>query len=390
MLEQFNNHTLTEQEACELLGVQRVQMYKLRKKWLRATLGNKRFKLQASGQHKKNSLEPKIQAFLTKELSYLKNDAQYYRNKFNFAFISEKVQKQYEVTIHRNTIRRFAIDKGYYEQTTEEKQKPCIRFEMASIGALYQHDTSHHVWLPLSGRYHDLLLTKDDHSRKVMGFSLRDAESAFEHIRLSRQIAEKDGLPLAYYVDRHSIFKLNLSDQSIHYTRRISEEEGKVQFKRAMNSLDVTVLYAKDAKSKGKIEKQFDYFQRRLPQECERFKVKTLKEATKILTELVFFYNEKRVHLETREIPAERWKRAIQEKRSKLRKLPNNVDIDTIFSLHFQRTVYNDGSIKFMGKSYKIGQRPGRIVTVAFIPGKKLMALVNNQKVWQYHLEGHR
>lgn len=390
VLEQFNNHALTEQEACELLGIKRASLYRIRKRWLKATLGNKRFKLHASGENKKRSLEPRIQQFLHKELAYIKNDAYHYRNKFNFAYLSEKVQKQYEVTIHRNSIRRFAIEKGYYAQTSQEKQKPCIRFEMDCIGALFQHDTSRHVWLPLSGQYHDLILTKDDHSRKVMGFSLKDAESAWEHIRLEHQIAEEYGLPLAYYVDKHSIFKFNLSDECIHYTRRISEEEGKVQFKRVMNSLDVTVLYAQDAKSKGKIEKQFDYFQRRLPVECERFKVKTVKEATKILTDLVYFYNEKRVHLETNEIPTERWKRAIQEGRSKLKRLPRDADLDTIFSLHFQRTVYSDGSIKFMGKTYKIGQRPGRKVTVAFIPGKKLMALIKGQKIWQYHFEGFK
>jgi len=231
---------------------------------------------------------------------------------------------------------------------------------MDCIGALYQHDTSRHVWLPCTKQYHDLIMSKDDHSRKVLEFSLKENESAWEHIRLERQTAEKHGLPLAYYVDRHSIFKFSLSDECIHYTRRISEEEGKVQFKRVMNSVDVTVLYAQDAKSKGKIEKQFDYFQRRLPMECERYKVKTIKEAMKILTELVYFFNEKRIHHETGEIPAERWKRALREKRSKLRPLPKDKDLDAIFSLHFQRTVYNNGTIKFMSHTYNIGQRPGR------------------------------
>jgi hypothetical protein len=362
----------------------------LRKRWLKATLKDQPFDLGTSGEHKKRTLPHNIQCFLHSELSYLKNDAKHYHNKFNFAYLAEKVQEKYELSLHRNTIRRFAINKGYYEQTTEEKQKPCIRFEMDCIGALYQHDTSRHVWLPSSGQYHDLIMTKDDHSRKVVGFSLKEAESAWEHIRLEHQIAEEYGLPLAYYVDKHSIFKFNLADECIHYTRRISEEEGKVQFKRVMNSLDVTVLYAQDAKSKGKIEKQFDYFQRRLPVECERFKVKTVKEATKILADLVYFYNEKRDHLETHEIPNQRWQRAIQEKRSKLRRLPKDRDLDAIFSLHFERVVYSDGSIKFMSKTYKINQRPGRKVIVAFIPGKKIMALVNNQKVWQYHLEGYR
>lgn len=48
----------------------------------------------------------------------------------------------------------------------------------------------------------------------------------------------------------------------------------------------------------------------------------------KILAELVYFYNHKRVRLETEEIPLERWKRAIREKRSKLRPIPQDIDLD--------------------------------------------------------------
>lgn len=390
VLEQFNKHTITEKEACELLDIKRIQLYELRKRWLKATLKGQPFNLQSSGQNQKRSLKDNIQKFLHDELTYLKEDAYYYRGKFNFAFLSEKVEKKFNVFIHRNTIRRFAIKEGYYEQTAKEKQKPCIRFEMDSIGALFQHDTSHHIWLPCSGRYHDLIMTKDDHSRRTMAFGLREAESAWYHLCLARHTFETYGIPLAYYVDRHSIFKFSLGSECIHYTRRISEEEGKVQFKRALNSLDTTVLYAEEAKSKGKIEKNFDYFQRRLPQECERYKVKTVKEAMKILADLVHFYDTKRVHMETDEIPLERWNRAIKEDRCKLRPIPENTDLDAIFSLHFQRTVYNDGTFKFQGRTYKLGQFPGRKITIATVPGKKLMAFKDNQKIWQYHFTGYR
>jgi len=389
VLQQFNNHTITEKEACELLGIKHTQLYKVRKRWLKAGLKGESFNLQASGENKKRSLTTEVQDFLHQELSYVKEEAIHYREKFNFAFLSEKIEQKFALSIHRNTIRRFAINEGYYEQTTKEKQKPCIRFEMDSIGALFQHDTSRHVWLPCSKRYHDLIMTKDDHSRRIVAFSLREFETAWHHLCLLRQTFENFGIPLAYYVDKHSIFKFNL-DECIHYTRRISEEEGKIQFKRALGTLDIATIYASDPKSKGKIEKSFDYFQRRLPIECERYKVKTVREAMPILSDLVHFYNTKRIHTETEETPLERWNRAIKEGRSKLRSLPQDIDLEAVFSLHFQRTVYNDGTFKFQGKTYKLGQFPGRKITVAIVPGKKLMAFKDNQKIWQYHFAGYR
>jgi len=200
VLELFNEHSLTEKEACQLLEIKRSQLYDLRKRWLKAEISKKPFSLNCSGQNQKRSLDVEIVQFLHTELSYIKKEARFYRGKFNFAYLSEKIFDKFDHSIHRNTIRRFAIKEGYYEQRTEEKSKPCIRFEMDSIGALFQHDTSRHVWLPHSGRHHDLLMTKDDHSRVIAGFSLREVESAWEHICLARKVFEQYGRPLAYYV----------------------------------------------------------------------------------------------------------------------------------------------------------------------------------------------
>lgn len=110
----------------------------------------------------------------------------------------------------------------------------------------------------------------------------------------------------------------------------------------------------------------------------------------KILADLVWFYDNKRAHMETGEIPVERWNRAVKEGRSKLRPIPQDIDLDAIFSLHFQRTVYNDGTFKFQGRTYKLGQFPGSKVTIGAIPGKKLMAFKDNQKIWQYYFAGYR
>lgn len=102
----------------------------------------------------------------------------------------------------------------------------------------------------------------------------------------------------------------------------------------------------------------------------------------KILSDLVYFYTNKRIHNETDEIPIERWNRTIKEKRTKLRNFKSYTDLDAIFSLHFKRRVANDGSFRFQSRVHKLRQY------VAFIPDKKIMALKNGQKIWQYHLDG--
>lgn len=49
----------------------------------------------------------------------------------------------------------------------------------------------------------------------------------------------------------------------------MGEDEGKIQSKRALETLGIGVIYAQSPEAKGKIEKQFDYFQRRLPFLCK-------------------------------------------------------------------------------------------------------------------------
>jgi hypothetical protein len=52
-----------------------------------------------------------------------------------------------------------------------------------------------------------LILTEDDYSRKVVGGRIVEVESSWEHLSVSREVIERYGRPLAYYVDNHSIFR---------------------------------------------------------------------------------------------------------------------------------------------------------------------------------------
>ena len=212
-----------------------------------------------------------------------------------------------------------------------------------------------------------------------------ERETSFDHLSVARKTIEDYGLPLAYYVDQHSIFRF-VKHKGIHVSYTVGEDEGKIQFKRALETLGIGVIYAQSPEAKGKIEKQFDYFQRRLPFLCQRYKVVKISEAEKILDELISFYNERHRHEETGEMPNERWKRGIGEKKSRLRILSEEIDLDYGFSLHYQRKVKKDGTISFGGKRWKVGKFPKDTVTVCSIPGKKIMIFKDKQKLWEYHL----
>lgn len=114
--------------------------------------------------------------------------------------------------------------------------------------------------------------------------------------------------------------------------------------------------------------------------------VKIIKEAEKILDELIEFYNEKHVHEETGQTPHDRWEKEKREGKTRIRALPENIDLDYVFSLHYERKVKTDGTISFNARKWKVGKFPKDKVTVFFIPEKKIMIFKDKQKLWEYHL----
>ena len=385
ILEGFHEGRLSEKIACELLGITKAWLHRLRKRWLRCKNRNEEFSLYNRKDSAFHKFPDKVVKFFHEELKYIRDEAQVYNRKFNFEFIAQKAEVKFGKHFHRDSIRRFALREGYYTATPEEKEKVYVRFETSGPGALFQHDTSIHLWLPDTGIKNDVILTKDDHTRVIVGTRIVERETAWDHLCVVRKTFESYGLPLAYYVDKHSLFKF-VRYGGVHNVQRVVDEEAQVQFRRALNSLGTGIIYANSPQAKGKVERIFDYLQRRLPSECERYNVRNVEGANKILDDIVYFYNNKKVHSETQEVPIDRWNRATREGKSKVRTIPQDKDLDAIFSLQYKRKFKKDGTISYKGRKWKVGRFPEQEVTVCLIPNKKIIVLKDEQKIGDYHL----
>ncbi len=111
---------------------------------------------------------------------------------------------------------------------------------------------------------------------------------------------------------------------------------------------------------KGKIEKRFDYFQRRLPQLCQRYSITNIAHAAPLLDDLVAYYNERCRHAETGEIPQDRWERALRRGQSRLRSVPAGVDLTLVFAIQVSRRVKSDRTISFAAQRWPVGAPPAR------------------------------
>jgi transposase InsO family protein len=386
VLGSFNQHRISEKEAMELLGVKRSRLHQLRKRWL---LRNRKrsFRLWQRADNTFHVLAEEVRQWLDKELQYIRQEADLFRGKFNFAFLAEEAEKRFGRPFCRNSLRLYALRSGYYHALPGEKGKVYTRFETSGPGALFQHDSSYHLWVPHRREKQYLILTKDDYSRKVVGARLVERETTFEHLETVRQTISTHGIPLAYYLDNHSIFRFVLH-QGVHVRYKLREDEGEIQFKRALSGLGIGMIYTgkRQAQAKGKVEKIFDYLQRRVPYLCEKHKVKEISEAQKILDDLVSYYNEQRIHEETGEIPTKRCQEAVSNGKGKLRPLESSTDLDRIFSIHLQRKARKDGSIMFMGRKWPTGCPEGTSITLCLIPNVKFMIYKEGKKIWEFHL----
>ena len=65
---------------------------------------------------------------------------------------------------------------------------------------LWQHDSSIHQWWPAPEKQ-TLLLTVDDHSRKLLGAVFVPTDTTWNHFEHFRRLFLQHGLPLVGYAD---------------------------------------------------------------------------------------------------------------------------------------------------------------------------------------------
>jgi hypothetical protein len=134
------------------------------------------------------------------------------------------------------------------------RAKARRRWERARLGELWQHDSSIHQWWPATDKQ-TLLLTVDDHSRKLLGAVFVPTDTTWNHFEHFRRLFRQHALPLVVYTDGLSLFG---------HDSMADNRDPCSEFQRAFSALGVTHLVAPSPQAKGKIERRFGTLQQRL------------------------------------------------------------------------------------------------------------------------------
>jgi hypothetical protein len=370
LLERYSKNEIERKYIQEILGISRRRFFMLLKEYK----GNPQlFTIQYRRTTPPRSISADIEQNILKELTTEKKlieDKEIPLRFYNYSYIQDRLGKTYHQKVSLNTIIDRAKKHGFYlkrSQKTVHDREVITRY----VGELIQHDSSYHLWAPAAQEKWYLITSLDDHSRFILYAALIKKETSWNHILALQTVILRYGLPYAYYVDSHSIFRFVQGRDSIWRKHHLLTDEATPQWKQVLDDCNVKVTYALSPQAKGKIERPYGWLQDRLIRTCVREDVTDIKPAHQILRQEVYRYNYRQVHSTTREIPYFRFQRALKEKQSLFREFkirPPFQSSKDIFCLRIDRTVDPYRQISISSLQFKVHADPKKEVNLRIHP----------------------
>ena len=288
----------------------------------------------------------------------------------NFKHYSELLAEHENIDRSRSTVHR--VLKGAKIESPKKRRrfKPHrSRKRKAQEGLLIQIDASPFEWFGGRVKY-ALHGGIDDATGNFVGAYITKNECLLGYYEVMRQVVVRDGIPVSTYSDRSAIFK----SQELGRLTVQEQLDGKVandtQFGRAMKELGVTMIYARSAQAKGRIERLWETLQSRLVIEFRIRKINNVHDANAFLLEYIPKFNNQF---------------AVEAELAEKAYVPNTLDLDLILCVKEKRVADKGGVFSFNNKLWKIVTEglPGSKVNIEVIASatKGLTALYKGKEL---------
>ena len=243
-LHEFNSGRIGVTEACQLLDVGKTRLYQLRTCWLQ---DRDAFQIKtSSGDHRGSWPAPVIACL--REFVPLQTPC-------NFQRVTDELLRLHGLKPVRSSFEAY-IKTPLPTLIPSPLKKPRIyrRFHRTRFGELFRHDSSIHQWWPRPEKQ-TLLLTLDDHSGLNITGRFVPRDTTWAHFFHFREAFERFGIPQAVYTDGLSLFGPSSSNDHL---------DPRSEFQHALRAIGVAHLVTTSPQAKGKIERRFGTFQKRL------------------------------------------------------------------------------------------------------------------------------
>lgn len=203
---------------------------------------------------------------------------------FGPTFACEKLFERDLIKCSSETVRKIMIEEGI---RIPKKRKVVdihsYRERRSCTGELIQLDGSPHKWFENKANPCTLAAFIDDATSRIMDGEFVDYEGTFTLFNATGHYLKTYGKPAAFYVDKHSTFKIN---RQATIEEELKDFQPQSQFARAMNQLDINLIFANSPQAKGRVERLFETLQDRLVKELRLEGISEKQEATKYFREI--------------------------------------------------------------------------------------------------------
>jgi hypothetical protein len=277
ILQKLIDKRLIEHEAAKQLGLSIRQIRRLRKAYKAdGAIGVVSKKRGNPSNHKYPDSVKEL------AIAYVK---QYYVD-FKPTFACEKLSENHGLTISRETLRKWMIDEELWiPKNCRLKRAYQPRNRRECFGELIQIDGSPHDWFEGRAPKCTLLVYIDDATGKLMECQFVKSESTFTYFDSTRRYLEKHGKPVAFYSDKHCVFRINRTGEL--------GGDGVTQFGRALSELNIDIICANTPQAKGRVERVNRTLQDRLIKEMRLMNISNAEQGNKFLPEFMDKFNKK-------------------------------------------------------------------------------------------------
>lgn len=200
-------------------------------------------------------------------------------------------------------------------------------------GMMLHQDGSSHEWV--KGCFWDLIVTMDDATNRIYSAFFVDQEGTMSTFSALGEVISQYGLFCSLYADRASQY-WHTPDAGGKV-----DKNNPTQVGRALNQLGIELIPAYSPQARGRSERTFETLQNRLPQELRLRGITEKQEANRFLREQYLPDHNRRFAIDA------------QEEGTAFVPWAGN-GLEDILSVQEERTVANDNTIRYKGRTLQI------------------------------------
>jgi len=201
---------------------------------------------------------------------------------FNVLHFHEKLKSEHGLSLSYSWVKKALQTAGLLAQKSRRGPHRKARPRRPLPGMLLHADASTHAWIPGLEGTQDLIVVLDDATSWVYYAQFVPQESTPTMMAALKAVIQQRGVFCSLYVDRASHFITTRTGRSPH---RAQQATGPTQIERALGQLGIELIPANSPQARGRMERLWETWQGRLPQELRLAGIRTVAAANVFLHE---------------------------------------------------------------------------------------------------------